>query len=550
MTGRIDPDDTIRDYEFRHDLDKSKTIDSDDREFNQDSKKGFDLYVEKCRSQEFAGDFVSNIALPAHSSNGKQSCGQWKFIGCLEHDLHDSHCVYCRKVEQHCNSKGCKVCFESTIKREAKSITGRLMTFCNLKKNRKIYLKEQNRVRILSHVTISVPHDEYYLLLTKDGRKKLRQKQTKILKSLDVDGGVTINHPYRFTGGLDSAYVSPHFHNVITGWIDGNIVKQIYEQTGWIIKQISTMETPKDCYNLSKYLLSHAGVYEREVGKRSSEHSVSYFGECQNRKFKVDSVLKNSVTGYEELDKILYTRKEITRKGVDYPLQTVHYTRSIIIDSVKDSTNEYFRLDGSINDISKSLRQYITPQKDLPLDNPALSQSDPEPFEFLQMRLDYGNSQYSIVQSEYVNVILDPSLDELCPECSFKMRTLVPDDWSPQQADFFKNEIFPQFKDDVVRLDDSCGLQYLSKETYFELGMPYFKQDGQLDYETGIYSRPDCISKLNTQLYWSIIKNIDLQTFKYQFKLENGVSPTREEQAEHLTPTIIRTTSSHKLTEF
>ena len=56
--------------------------------------------------------------------------------------------------------------------------------------------------------------------------------------------------------------------------------------------------------------------------------------------------------------------------------------------------------------------------------------------EFLQMRFDYGDSQYSIVQSVYVNVIFDASLDELCPECSIKMQTLAPpnDGWSDNQA--------------------------------------------------------------------------------------------------------------------
>ena len=153
---------------------------------------------------------------------------------------------------------------------------------------------------------------------------------------LDVDGGVTISHPYRFTTDLESAYLSTHFHNIITGWIDGNLVKQIYEKTGWIIKQISTMYSVKDCYSLSKYLLSHAGVFEREVDKRSSEHSVSYFGECQNRFFKVVEILKNSVSGYDQLDGTLYSRNEITKKGIDYPLQQVHYTHSIIDGDIKE----------------------------------------------------------------------------------------------------------------------------------------------------------------------------------------------------------------------
>lgn len=514
------------------DVDYDKFVLSDESEFSNSSKSGFDLYVQKCKDQSFASDFVSDVTLSGHSSDGKISCGETKIIGCLEKDLHGSNQVHMKRVTFHCNSKGCNVCFESTIKREARAITNRMMTFCNLKKNRQIYLKEQNRIRILSHVTVSVPHDKHDLVLTKEGRKELRKQQIKILKRLDVDGGVSIFHPYRFTEGLESAFVSPHFHNIVTGWIDGSIVKSIYEETGWIVKQISTMETVNDCYNLAKYLLSHAGVFEKGFGKRSSEHSVSYFGECQNRFFKVEELLKNSLTGYDELDQILYSRKYITKKDVTYDLQSVGYTFSTINDSVKDSTNVYFESNGDMQSLTKSLRRYITPQRDRCIDNPALSQSATEnkPLEFLQMRLDYGDSKYSIVQSVYLNIVFDPSLDELCPECSLKMQTLSPpEQWSVDLQNQFK-EIFKYIPEDTtISLDNSLGLDYLANVKISVLGMPYFKNDGMLDHETGIYSRPSCLDKMNSKLYWNVIKNTELQKFKYVFRVEHGRSPTKEE---------------------
>ena len=158
--------------------------------------------------QHFSKDFVSNIMLPAHVFNGKESCGKWKFIGCLESDLHERKGGNFKKGIMHCNNKGCKVCATSSIKREAKAITNRLMTFCALKKNRKVYL-EKNRSRILSHVVVSIPYEEQSLYLKKGDREKkekgritLRENVIKILKQFDVDGGVMVDHPYRFSKGL------------------------------------------------------------------------------------------------------------------------------------------------------------------------------------------------------------------------------------------------------------------------------------------------------------------------------------------------------------
>jgi len=248
---------------LRNSVDQEKTTDSDNDEFIKDLKGGYYAYEEKNLVQYFSKDFVADIMLAGHVYNGKDSCGKWKITGCLQGDLHEHDGGFFQKNVMRCNNKGCRKCATSAIKREARSITNRLMTFCNLKNNKKIYLKE-NRSRILSHVVVSIPYEEESFYLTKKGRKKLRAKAIKLLKQLDVDGGVMIDHPYRFSKNLESARLSPHFHFILTGWIDGMIVKEIYEKTNWIVSQISTLESWKDCYNLSKYLLSHAAVFMKE----------------------------------------------------------------------------------------------------------------------------------------------------------------------------------------------------------------------------------------------------------------------------------------------
>ena len=179
MTSRFNPDDTIRDYELRHGIEarcnKCQTC-TDEKEFSKKTKGSFDTYVEKLNSQSFAKDFVFDIALPGHSSNGKESCGQTKLVGCLDHDLHKLDCGYCKKVVMSCNSKGCRVCYVSAIKREASAITDRLVTFANLKNNRRIYLKV-NRSRVLQHIVVSPPDEVFYKMENPKSRKELKNKQ-------------------------------------------------------------------------------------------------------------------------------------------------------------------------------------------------------------------------------------------------------------------------------------------------------------------------------------------------------------------------------------
>jgi len=528
---------------LEYDVDRVKTVDSDSNEFGQDTKGGYYVYEKKNQLQSFAKDFVSGIMLPGHVYDGKESCGKWKIKGCLETDLHFHGGGYIQKTLQHCNYKGCRKCATNSIQREANAITDRLMTFCNLKRNRKVYLKE-NRSRILLHIVVSIPFEEHSIYLTKHGRKKLRTKAIKQLKEFDIDGGVIIDHPYRFSKSLESARFSPHLHLIVTGWLDGLKVKELYDKTNWIVSNVSTIETWKDCYSLSKYLLSHSAVFMKEEGKRSAEHSVRYFGECHNKKFKVVDVLKHSITGNEQLDSMLLERKEIEKKNITYKLQKVSYTHSIINEEIKDATNEYFEdfTEGNVLKLSKSLRRYIKPETDFPKDNPAIPQSDPPSMEFLQMRFDYGLSQYSIVQSVYVNVIFDTNLDELCPECSLKMQTLAPpnDGWSDQQAEVIADLLVDMPEDISLPIDDVTQFDYLRNTGISLLGIPYFDFDGKLQHDTGIYERPENLDLLNPKLYWNIIKNTDAQKARYMFKLQHGRSPTMEELHE-----TIKFTKSH-----
>ncbi len=515
-----------------------ENVESDEQEFQDESTSKFEIYEEMNNLQAYGKDFVYDIMLPAHQFNGKKSCGQWKVLGCMDHDG-GGH-GFIRKTEQHCNHRGCRKCWVNSVNREAKSITDRIVTFCNLKNNTGVYQKKI-RKRVPLHVIVSLPKEKYHLMSSKKGRQEVRRFVMNGLLKLDIDGGVIFDHPYRFTEDKTSAYLSPHFHCIVTGWIDGKTVSRINSETGLIIKNTSPLTARKNVYNLSKYLLSHTATYMKEIGKRSPEHSIRYFGECQNRKFKVDSVLKYSKSGYDQLDELMINREIITKRinktRVTIPLQRVTFTHSIIKDEIKESENELFveYCNGNMGNLTKSLRNFISPLIDQYRDNPASCESDPRPMEFLQMRFDYGYSQFNIVQSEYRNIILDGNLDDLCPECSFKMQVLVPLDRGGSEVHLIKlAELIKSLPLDLtLPLDDMASLFAYRKNQFISYkGLEYFDSEGMRQYDDGIYQKPDCLFSLNPFLYYSIDIDIEVQRFRNSVKTSLGRGMTHQERTE------------------
>ena len=502
------------------------------------------------KEMAFSVDFVGDVMLPAHAYKGKKSCGEWQFKACLNHDRHVDGCSYCRKTEFHCNSIDCNTCFEHTIRRQARAISDRLTSFANLKKNRKIYM-EENRVRILLHNTISPPDFEHYKFKTKDGRKELKKTLRKIEKLLGVDGGVTIAHPYRFTDDLKSAYFSPHYHQIVTGWIDGDIVKRIHEEYGWVVKQISNFDSDKQCYNVVKYLLSHEASYQKDPLSRSSEQSYSWFGECQNRKFKVESVLKYSEDGYDQLNKIFQKKITKTIKGKDYGLRFIISDYYQIVESIKNSIGSFEQYENKTADeLTKIYGKYITPkQQDLSvIDNPAITQS--EPFEFIQMRLDYADSRGDIVQSEYLNIILNRNLKNLCPECTLNMRTIVPDSsfrFHKEDFEIIWNALDKDGK--TMKVDSLHGFEDLSITNTMK-GMPYVKTDGSWEVDTGVYDLPEKLDYLPSQMRRTIEKTVAVQQIKYHYKMDNGHSISKEDLSDSVNACYATVNPNQKIGDF
>jgi hypothetical protein len=119
------------------------------------------------------------------------------------------------------------------------------------------------------------------------------------------------------------------------------------------------------------------------------------------------------------------------------------------------------------------------------------------------------------------------------------MMTLGPPNggWTDKQAQNVADVVSEIPIDETVSFDDISDFDYLKNTGISHLGMPYFDFDGNLQYDNGIYERPEQIDSLNPKLYWTIIKNVNAQKAKYQFKLQNGRSPTKEELFEAIKST-------------
>ena len=79
------------------------------------------------------------------------------------------------------------------------------------------------------------------------------------------------------------------------------------------------------------------------------------------------------------------------------------------------------------------------------------------------MRLDYADSSGCIVQSEYLNVILNQNLKNLCPECTLNMRTIVPNSsfrFHKEDFEIIWNALDPDGK--TMRVDSLHGFEDLS----------------------------------------------------------------------------------------
>ena len=210
-----------------------------------------------------------------------------------------------------CNHLSCPVCYPSTISRMTQRAVAHLMRMpadngfipTNLTKRslkNKIVTQHDDVIppkRMLKpedttiygkykHVVVSPSEKDKQLIKTDSGYRELTKKMIKLLRKVGYVGSLYIPHPFKVKRkqGVDLSMVTEntdsvtmyqyahynnrectvswdlHFHNIALGELNKQAVKEMYEETGWIIKELDERET---VYGTIFYQLTHAGYHKR-----------------------------------------------------------------------------------------------------------------------------------------------------------------------------------------------------------------------------------------------------------------------------------------------
>jgi len=202
------------------------------------------------------------------SENITEYCGVFVSYGCLHVEGHSSNQAYVKTYALSCFKSSCKKCWYTWSAREANHGTHKIQTYEKITTTK--YRKNPAK-----HIVVSVPKKYWDL-----DYKKLKKRARDIVKTNNIEAGCMIFHPYSlmekpngsFIDDIQEWYYSPHFHIIGFGWIDDNIVKDTYDETEWVIKNLGTRDS---VYSTFLYQLSHCGINEKF-------HSVTWFGNLSN----------------------------------------------------------------------------------------------------------------------------------------------------------------------------------------------------------------------------------------------------------------------------
>ena len=214
---------------------------------------------------------------------------------------------YTKGTPRHCRRPTCSACASYTMHRDAPEQAQRVFSM-----SKQAHHTDGWKYGRKLHATISIPPELYYKALTRGGYEWLKKTALRIAQQCGIVGGVLIFHPFRQNGIADDddldpnyqpvetndgnkycARFAPHFHIVGFGWIENTA--EIYEKTGWVVKNIRTrdksIKTLHDVESIILYLRSHAGVLDDSSPAQWKLKSVVYFGACGPRVMKLTAYL-------------------------------------------------------------------------------------------------------------------------------------------------------------------------------------------------------------------------------------------------------------------
>jgi len=197
----------------------------------------------------------------------KDYCGDWKYKGCANKDLHQDGKYFVRATKKSCFRAGCQTCWlEKWLARESSRATRRIEKYSDTWKKMnnqyaECHIFERRRSLKPIHVIVSPSWDDKFISFD-----LLKKKCRKLLNKAGVKGGLLIYHPFSYNEEEMTWTVRPHFHVIGFGWVVST--KEISDEEGWVIKNKGLRDS---LHSTIYYQLSHAGV-SPEV------HSVTWFG--------------------------------------------------------------------------------------------------------------------------------------------------------------------------------------------------------------------------------------------------------------------------------
>ncbi len=202
-----------------------------------------------------------------------QRCGSWKWFGCsVGAVVRAEGCEPSYYAEGHpysCNRPACPACFFRWAFRLAMKSERRAVEYLELI-NRKV----------------SKRHHFWLLHVVFEGTKN-RSKVIAAAKAVGIKGGSLIFHPWRWDRFTSKWRLSPHWHVLGYGWIDGMKVREIYQKKRILIHAIKPSEK-RSWFDTIKYELKHCE-------SKQGHHALTYFGEMAYNKFATPPAETNDI---------------------------------------------------------------------------------------------------------------------------------------------------------------------------------------------------------------------------------------------------------------
>ena len=230
-----------------------------------ENKTAYQNYVQQATSSKHWNIDFDGFGLVAQGRS-YQYCMKWNSLGCDNIKEHPRNQHYAEHTLKTCKTSHCPLCFESWIARQANRTARRLQKFL---KNRKFKFR---------HIVLSPPPNQNY------DEHSLKKWLKTVMEVANIQTACVFFHPFRFNKDKSIPYESPHFHLLAYGHITNTT--EFYNKTKWTIKNLGNLETDKDIFTCTRYLLSHTGV-------KKGRSAVRYLGDISYRKLKVekDSVI-------------------------------------------------------------------------------------------------------------------------------------------------------------------------------------------------------------------------------------------------------------------